>query len=79
MVSEEKRKWDARYRENKIVHTEAASVLAENRHLLPRSGVALDLACGIGANARLLASHGLTTSAWDISTEALEHVQRLCS
>jgi 2-polyprenyl-3-methyl-5-hydroxy-6-metoxy-1,4-benzoquinol methylase len=28
---------------------------------------ALDLACGLGANALVLAKQGLTTEAWDIS------------
>ena len=33
--------------------------------------MALDLACGLGANALLMASRGLQTQAWDISSEAL--------
>ena len=49
----------------------AADVLDRNRHLLPASGRALDLACGRGANALCLAGRGLDASAWDSSAAAL--------
>lgn len=58
-----------------------AQVLLDNRHLLPASGAALDVACGLGANALLLAEHGLTTYAWDSSTVAVDKLQenaRVC-
>lgn len=44
-------KWDGIYtqREGEVT---AASVLLENQHLLPSKGRALDLACGLGGNAR---------------------------
>ena len=49
-----------------------AEVLAQNRHLLPASGRALDLASGRGANALCLARRGgLAVSAWDNSAPAL--------
>jgi SAM-dependent methyltransferase len=38
---------------------------------LPQRGAALDLACGLGANALLLAEHGLEVSAWDSSSVAI--------
>lgn len=47
-----------------------ARVLTENAHLLPRSGRALDLACGLGSNAVFLADRGLAVEAWDISNVA---------
>jgi len=53
----------------------AAQVLWENRHLLPTSGDALDLACGLGANALLLAQAGLTVQAWDSSSVAIDALQ----
>jgi 2-polyprenyl-3-methyl-5-hydroxy-6-metoxy-1,4-benzoquinol methylase len=53
----------------------AARVLLENRHLLPTVGCALDLACGLGGNALLLAEHGLDTWAWDISEVAVARLQ----
>jgi len=59
----------------------AAAVLLSNLHLLPAQGDALDLACGLGGNALLLAGRGLRTSAWDISDVALRllagHARRL--
>lgn len=58
-------KWDRLY--EKDTSTEVASVLAENSYLLPSQGNALDLACGLGANALFLSEHGLETHAWDIS------------
>lgn len=53
----------------------ASTVLQENRHLLPDTGCALDLACGLGGNALLLARQGLQTSAWDISRAAIDTLQ----
>ncbi|MGA7802273.1 MAG: class I SAM-dependent methyltransferase, partial [Gammaproteobacteria bacterium] len=55
---------------------EAAAVLVENRHLLPARGRALDLACGLGGNAMLLAASGLQTWAWDWSAAAIEAVRK---
>ena len=51
---------------------EAAFVLTENLHLLPSSGRALELACGLGANALLLAAQGLQVEAMDYSDVALD-------
>lgn len=56
-----------------------AAVLAENRHLLPESGMALDLACGLGGNALLLAQHGLRIQAWDVSNVAIEKLNSLAA
>ncbi|MET0101394.1 MAG: class I SAM-dependent methyltransferase [Sedimenticola sp.] len=50
---------------------EPARVLEENRHLLPPGGDALDLACGRGVNAMLLAQAGLNVTAWDNSVVAI--------
>jgi SAM-dependent methyltransferase len=63
-------KWDARYRERSGTPL-PARVLVDNLHLLPKGGDALDLACGLGANALLLCSRGLRTRAWDISAVAI--------
>ncbi len=65
-------KWNTRYREAGAA--DAAQVLRENHHLLPASGAALDLACGLGGNALLLARAGLRTRAWDISPVAIERL-----
>ena len=68
-------KWDAIYsqREGEVT---AATVLIENQHLLPPSGKALDLACGMGGNAKLLAESGLDVVAWDLSSVAIAHLQQ---
>ncbi|RMD79514.1 MAG: class I SAM-dependent methyltransferase [Gammaproteobacteria bacterium] len=68
------RKWDALWREQEGPGR-PARVLAENAHLLPAAGEALDLACGLGANALLLARRGLRVRAWDLSTVAVERLQ----
>ncbi len=54
----------------------AARVLSDNLHLLPRQGEALDLACGLGANALVLAELGLHTTAWDISDLAIARLRQ---
>ncbi len=63
-------KWDKRYREQETLSAPAL-VLSENAHLLPANGRALDLACGLGANALFLAQRGLTVEAWDLSPVAI--------
>ncbi len=70
-MSDNQQKWDQRYRAEVAVYPEPAMVITQNQHLLPEQGLALDLACGLGANALLKASRGLQTKAWDISSEAL--------
>lgn len=69
-------KWDAIYRAGEHAqNSQAARVLRDYTHLLPASGSALDLACGRGRNALLLAAHGLQTAAWDVSAEAIQQLQ----
>ncbi len=70
-VKHEQKKWNSRYAaaEGK---PRVAQVLRENRHLLPASGDALDLACGLGGNALLLAQAGLAVQAWDLSSVAID-------
>ena len=65
-------KWDHIYKQSGHLHYPAAEVLAENAFLLPPTGMALDLASGLGANAIFLAGHGLAVTAWDISGVAIE-------
>ena len=64
-------KWDRRWRDARPDRLQPARVLQENAHLLPATGEALELACGLGANAQFLARHGLSVSAWDISAVAV--------
>jgi len=76
MNDETRCRWDQRYH-SQIDAQQAALVLASNSHLLPQSGAALDLACGLGANAMLLAGHGLETWAWDISPVAIARLDEI--
>jgi len=70
-VSDEE-KWQQRYREQDAEHASPALVLRSYAYLLPESGKALDLAAGLGANARFLAHRGLEAHAWDRSAIAME-------
>lgn len=64
-------KWDHRHQSSQSPG-EPCWVLEHNRHLLPDSGRSLDIACGLGANAILLAEQGLQSHAWDYSDVALQ-------
>lgn len=79
MTTGDRQKWDQIYRQEQADAPTAARVLADNDHLLPRRGTALDLACGRGGNALLLAAAGLDTHAWDISAVALEQLSDIAS
>lgn len=74
-IEDIKDKWDSRY-QTPAKEPLAVDVLNDHLHLLPMSGKVLDLACGVGANARLLAQHGLETHAWDLSSVAIEQLQQ---
>jgi tellurite methyltransferase len=56
-------------------HPQSAEVLSQHRHLLPAHGRALDLACGLGGNALLMAQAGLDVTAWDLSPVAIERLK----
>jgi len=71
-------KWNVRHRFHKETSPElpqAADVLLQNLHFLPKTGQALDLAAGRGGNAKLLHEKGLHTSAWDLSDVAMQALQ----
>ena len=63
-------KWDNIYQQ-KVGEPPVAEVLQHNHYLLPEKGVALDLACGLGGNAMMLAEKGLSVMACDISPVAI--------
>lgn len=63
-------KWD-RIHSGSTEFPSPAKVLWENAHLLPNSGRALDLACGLGGNALFMANRGLQVEAWDKSRVAI--------
>ena len=68
-------KWDAVYAAGEHRQNDPVKVLRDHAYLLPASGTALDIACGRGSNALFLARHGLEVSAWDISEQAIQHLQ----
>lgn len=74
-ISDTQKKWDAIYQKAEKGEYSAVRVLQENRHLLPTEGSALELACGMAANAAFLAQHALSTTAWDISEVAIERLK----
>lgn len=67
-------KWNRIYAASDQGDAEPAKVLREFLYLLPVRGRALDLACGRGGNALLLARQGLETFAWDISDAAISRL-----
>jgi len=69
-------KWNERYR-GAAGERQASRVLRENLHLLPDNGRALDLACGLGGNAILLAQQGLQVDAWDIADVPVAALQEV--
>ncbi len=71
-------KWNQRHREAEH-EGQPAQVLLRNLQLLPNAGRALDLACGRGASALLLAQQGLETHAWDFSPVALTRLEQLAA
>lgn len=75
-MNELREKWDSRYRAIEEP-PRAAQVLREYAHLLPASGMALDLACGRGGNALLMARAGLEVSAWDLSPVAIQSLREI--
>ena len=65
-------RWDLIYSRSDPACNPAVPVLTDHDFLLPPDGAALDLACGLGANAVFLAQQGLAVTAWDISGVAIE-------
>lgn len=74
MASVAAQKWDKRFAGADSA-PKASKVLQDHTAFLPKYGNALDLACGLGGNALLLANRGLNTSAWDISATGLAKLQ----
>lgn len=68
--------WDQRYQSNHALPIACFS-LQKYAYLLPTTGKALDLACGLGGNALFLAQRGLECSAWDFSAQAITQLQKV--
>ena len=65
-------KWNSVYSQSDPACYPAVQVVTDNDFLLPTTGTALDLACGLGGNAVFLAKQGLAVTAWDISVVAID-------
>jgi len=73
-------KWDQKYAQANLTSlANPCFVLQQHSRLLPFQGQALELACGLGGNARFLAQCGLKTHAWDISDNALTVLNNFAS
>jgi len=68
-------KWNARYAYSNHSKPEPADVLVKCATFLPASGIAIDIACGLGGNAAYLANKGFKVFAWDISSEAIDNIR----
>ena len=72
------KKWDDIYQNlPDDLNPEPAFGLKAYDFLLPRKGLAIDLACGTGGNALFLAKRGLQTQAWDLSPVVLARLHRV--
>ena len=69
-------RWDAKYRERKAESQEPSPFLVAMERMLPKSGRALDIAGGAGANAVWLARRGLEVTLADISPVGLALAER---
>ena len=67
-------KWNQRYH-NSALKPQPCSLLTDFYHYLPPSGLALDLACGLGGNAIFLSERKFTVSAWDFSQQAISRLE----
>jgi len=78
MSHQDASRWDARYlgEARFASYAEARSFLVENASLLPSSGLALDVAMGLGGNAAFLLERGLEVIGVDISWVALRQAKR---
>jgi 2-polyprenyl-3-methyl-5-hydroxy-6-metoxy-1,4-benzoquinol methylase len=72
-------RWDARHMAADDADPAPAEFLVEMADRLPKSGRALDLACGRGRNAVWLARRGLDVDAADVSTIALAKAMSLAT
>ncbi|WP_420631933.1 class I SAM-dependent methyltransferase [Candidatus Leptofilum sp.] len=67
-------RWNGRYQNNGHYRQQgsASQLLPDFAHLLPKSGVVLDAAAGVGVNALYLAQRGFSVIALDISEVGLQ-------
>ena len=73
MTHPDAKRWNQRYQKDipRCLTQSPRQLLVDYLPQLPRRGLALDVAAGVGVNSLLLAQHGLQVIATDISTVAL--------
>lgn len=78
MPIQDSQRWDARYTENARYSTfeKPRPFLVNHAGLLPSSGLALDVAMGLGGNAEFLLERGLKVIGVDISRVALKRARQ---
>ncbi|WP_194163514.1 bifunctional 2-polyprenyl-6-hydroxyphenol methylase/3-demethylubiquinol 3-O-methyltransferase UbiG [Mycolicibacterium sp. P1-5] len=72
-------RWDGKYAGRSAGLPQLPDVFAPYVSEIPRSGEALDLACGFGAASVWLAEHGLTVWGVDVSATAIEQARDLAA
>jgi SAM-dependent methyltransferase len=78
MSDVDRQRWDARYAPGELVMgTAPKPFVLELASVLPRSGRALEIACGEGQLAAWLAGRGLDVTAVDISAVALDKLRAM--
>ena len=78
MSNEDKVRWNDKYRNGTLPQTTIEVVKEYSKKVRAKNGCnkkALDIACGMGRNAKLLASMGFEVDALDISEVAIEHLE----
>jgi len=73
MSSADKERWDKKYKNN-VVPTKVVDVVKQYAKLASGKS-ALDIACGMGRNAKFLASEGFDVHALDISDVAIKSLE----
>ncbi len=78
MSAQDRIRWDAAYAEGDVAAGPALpAVFRDHAEVLPRTGIALDIACGTGAAAVWLALRGLDVHAVDVSAVAIGRARDL--
>lgn len=73
-------RWNKRYKEARSDwYQSARPFLVENARLLPKRGLALDLAMGMGQNSQFLLERGLDVIGVDISITAAQYARQRCA
>jgi tellurite methyltransferase len=77
MPTEDAARWNSRYREDtRNLFEPPRSLLLDHSDIIPKNGLALDIAMGLGGNTNFLLNHGLRVIGVDISLVALLKVKR---